>query len=158
MATYSSNIITNSSPAKFGVYPQVVQGYVSIGASVVLATTDTIKLCLIPANTILVPSFVIDFGDLDSGTTLTMTLVDDVSAASLCYGPTGSAVTSPNTYIAATSAGRTAGSLLTAANLAHGLIGTSYQTQQTLSLVPGNNATGAAGAAVIYFAFSFAPI
>lgn len=161
MSTYNSNIVTNTSPAKFGVYPQWVWGYVSIANATSLTTSDTIYLCKIPAGTLLVPAFVIDLPVLDGGggsASLTLSLKDDTnSTTSLVYGPTGTALTSAQTYVSASTTGQ-AGGLITEANVAHGVIGITYQTQQNLVLVPAFNANAACSAVTIYFGFQFAPI
>lgn len=146
--TYKSTIIANNSPAKFGVYPPFTYGSLTLADNTTLGTGDLLNLCLIPANTILIPSSVfLDVPVMDSASALVWDLKDDQA--------------SPVTYISGSQVGRTgAGGILTAANLTvANWVNTQYTTQQTLLIKVTTGGGGAlAGPVTLYFGFQFAPL
>lgn len=144
MATFSSDILTDTNPAKWFVTDKSAYGTVVIPDNTTLGQGDIIGLCLIPANS-QIASFVVDMPDLDSDgrPTITTSLQDNAS--------------SPVVYVVDSTAGQ-AGGNITMENLAAGKLGTSYTAQAQLNLAVTAAATGAiSGAKTIYFRVTFTP-
>lgn len=90
MATYNSSSISRGDPARWGVYPKESIGEIQLG-NVTLTNGDILPICLIPPNSF-ISYFTINFPILNpSGTTLTISLVDNAAA--------------PTTYILSSSKG-----------------------------------------------------
>lgn len=153
MATLNSDIVTATAPAKWFTTDKSTYGVLVVPDQTTPTIGDIWNLCLIPANS-QIADFVIDLPDLDSGTQLTISVEDDKGAV---LPGTTTVLTTPTVYVAASTAGQ-AGGIITMANLAHGVLGSSYPGQQTFRLLIAATAAGAiTGPLSIYFKVTFSP-
>ncbi len=166
--TLYSNVYSKQAYGRWGVYPVETVGYITVPITTTFLTADTLYVCYIPPNSY-VTGFVFDFPvGLDAGAgsaALTMGLLDNSSSAAGGIKPGGTTEeTSAITYFTAasmgtvTTNGRYAGNVTTA-NIAAGILGTTYAKSQVLSLVvtDGSN-TANASALQINFRVGFAPV
>lgn len=147
MATYPSNLVQQgggiAAPSIVPGAMRPVVGFVPLPAGVTIAANDTLPLFYLSAGAgAHIFSVFISSVALDTGATLTMSLVD-------------SATPTPNVIIAPSNTFR-AGGTLTDANVAPNLIGSavSYTSPENLIQLLANAAAGAAipaGGARIYF-------
>lgn len=166
--TLYSNVYSKQAYGRWGVYPVKTFGYITVPTSTSFILADVLYVCYIPPNSY-VADFIFDFPvGLDGGAgsaTLTMGLLDNSSASAGGTKPGGTtAETSAITYFTAaamgtkTTNGRYAGNMTTA-DIASGILGTTYAASQVLSLVvTGVSQTANSGAKQINFCVGFAPV
>ncbi len=158
MATYQSNIITATAPAKWFTTDKSTFGYVHFADATTLLAGDIIALCLIPTLS-QITDFVICVPQLESGSPAQTVALQDDAPSSTPYtavNPLGVPVAGPVGYVAATAI--STGLTISTKDIVPASLGTSYTAQQQLNLLVAGTSGGAvSGAKNLYFRVTFSP-